>query len=413
MTQRERRGWFVVASLFVVLLLIFGSGYNTVSVFVPALLRGFPHWSRAQVSLLPSMLALSAGVSVLPIGWLLDRVEARIVMICGALMAGGAFLLASRLSSLTPMIGCYLLLGVGITAATVLPASLVVANWFEARRGLAMGITIGGTTVGGMLATLAANYLILKWDWRAAYLALGAPMIALVIPLIAIMVRNRPTETARVSVAEGASRLEGFEVNEAWRTRSFWLISLANFCFGFAAAGAVVHMIAYLEGIGYSATSAAFAMSMLFGFAALGKVGMGYLADRISARLTLALDFAIIALTFTMIFSAARTAVLAVFIVVFGTAAAAPLVLLPLITVESLGRKRYGTLGGLAGLAGTFGATVGPVVAGRVFDLTGSYIGAFELFIALDVIGALASFTCQTYVSRVARLRIAPVPASA
>ena len=128
MTQQERQGWLIVASLFFVLLLVFGSGYNTVAVFVPALLRAFPRWSRAEVALLPSLLALSAGVSVLPIGWLLDRVEARLVMVFGAAASGSAFLIASRASSLFPMIAAYLLLGVGISAATVLPASLVLAN---------------------------------------------------------------------------------------------------------------------------------------------------------------------------------------------------------------------------------------------------------------------------------------------
>jgi sugar phosphate permease len=146
MTQQERHGWFIVASLFVVLLLIFGGGYNTVAVFVPALLRAFPHWSRAEVALLPSLLALSAGVSVLPIGWLLDRIEARLVMVFGALASGSAFLVASQSSSLLPMMAAYVLLGIGITAATVLPASLVLANWFDERRGLAMGVTISGTT---------------------------------------------------------------------------------------------------------------------------------------------------------------------------------------------------------------------------------------------------------------------------
>ncbi|HKV55180.1 MAG TPA: MFS transporter, partial [Candidatus Binataceae bacterium] len=142
MTERERKGWFIVAALFLTLLLIFGGGYNTVPVFLPALLRGFPKWSRAEVSLLPSMLALSAGISILPVGWLIDRVEARLVIIAGALLAAGAFLLASRSHSLPPMMGAYLILGLGISAGTVLPASLVLANWFTARRGLAMGIAL-------------------------------------------------------------------------------------------------------------------------------------------------------------------------------------------------------------------------------------------------------------------------------
>jgi len=79
---------------------------------------------------------------------------------------------------------------------------------------------------------------------------------------------------------------------------------------------------------------------------------------------------------------------------------------------ESLGRRRYGVLGALTGIAGTLGATIGPVVAGRIFDLTGSYVNAFELFIVLDAIGAVAAFACQPYAHRISRLGI-PVPASA
>src|SRR5215469_12333435 len=396
MTQQERRGWLIVASLFVVLLLVFGSGYNTVAVFVPALLRAFPQWSRAEVALLPSLLALSAGISVLPIGWLLDRVEARLVMVVGAVASGSAFLIASRANTLFPMMAAYLLLGIGISAATVLPASLVLANWFDARRGLAMGVAISGTTVGGMVMTLVASSEILGRGWRVAYVVLGLPMIVVVVPLVALTIR-RPPGTVQLSVAQSAERLEGFETLEALRSRSFWMLVIANLCFGFSAAGTVAHMVAYLEGVGYQPSSAALAMSSFFGCAALGKVAMGYVADRISARLALAADLAATAMAFVMVFSAAHLMVLAVFAVVFGVAAAAPLVLLPLLVAESLGRRRYGVLGALTGIAGTIGATAGPVVAGRIFDLTGSYTGAFELFILLDIIGAVAAFACQPY----------------
>ena len=413
MTQQERRGWLIVASLFIVLLLVFGGGYNTVAVFVPALLRAFPGWSRAEVALLPSVLALSAGLSVLPIGWLLDRVEARVVMAFGAVASGSAFLIASQANSLLPMMAAYLLLGVGISAATVLPASLVLANWFEARRGLAMGISISGTTVGGTVMTLVASSMILGRGWRTAYIALGLPMIVIVVPLLALTIRSRPPGAAKLSVAEGAERLEGFETLEALRARSFWMIVIANLCFGLAAAGTVAHMVAYLEGVGYKPGNAALAMSVFFGCAAMGKVAMGYVADRISARLALAADFAITGLAFVMVFGAAHLMVLAVFAVVFGVAAAAPLVLLPLLVAESLGRRRYGVLGALTGLAGTLGATVGPVVAGRIFDMTGSYTNAFQLFILLDLIGAVAAFACQPFAAARSRMAITPVRASA
>ena len=82
-------------------------GYNTVPVLLPALLKGFPHWSHQRVSILPSVLAASAGVSVLPVGWLVDRIEARIVMAIGALTVGVAFIIASQSNSLAPMIAVF------------------------------------------------------------------------------------------------------------------------------------------------------------------------------------------------------------------------------------------------------------------------------------------------------------------
>jgi MFS family permease len=200
------------------------------------------------------------------------------------------------------MMAAYLLLGIGITAATVLPASLVLANWFDARRGLAMGIAISGTTVGGMVMTLVASSVILKLGWRMAYAGLGVPMIVVVIPLVALSVRSRPLGTVNTSgtkwseqtslrgahqestVAQSVERLEGYETFEALRVRSFWMLVIANLCFGFAAAGTVAHMIAYLEGVGYKPGSAALAMSLFFGCAALGKVAMGVTFKIISHR---------------------------------------------------------------------------------------------------------------------------------
>jgi sugar phosphate permease len=116
MTQREGR-WFLVASLFITLLLIFGSGYNTAPVFQPALLRYFK-WSHARVAVLPSVLAVSFGLSAPLVGWLLDRVEARLVIIAGAAAGGLAFLVASQSNSFGLMLVAYLVIGVAVAAGT-------------------------------------------------------------------------------------------------------------------------------------------------------------------------------------------------------------------------------------------------------------------------------------------------------
>jgi MFS family permease len=403
----------MVVSLFVVLLLVFGGGYNTVPVFLPALLRAFPSWSHQRVSILASVLAASAGLSVVPVGWLIDRIEARIVMVAGALAAGTAFLIASQSNALAPLIGVYLLMGFGIAAGTVLPASLVIANWFTKQRGIAMGLANSGSTTGGMVMTLAAGFFIRHWGWRVAYLLIGLPMIAIAAPLIAIAVRSRPPGAVKLPVARSAENLPGYEVRPALATRSFWMIVIANFCFAFAATGTAIHMVAHLEHVGYSAANAALTMSLIFGFAAIGKVLMGLLADRLTARRALALDFAIQAAGIVLVFAVQNAVVAAIFVVVYGLTVAAPLMLLPLLTAESLGLKRFGFIAGLAGLAQAFGAAIGPLVSGRIFDLTNSYASAFELFVGISIVGALVSLGCKPYAAASASRAAILTPASA
>ena len=395
MTKRERQGWIIVASLFATLFLVFGSGYDTAGVFFTPLLKYFK-WSRGQTSTLQGALAISAGLSAPLIGWLLDRVEARVVMVAGAAIAGLAFLIASQANSFPVMLVAYLVLGIGIGASTLLPASMVIANWFGARRGLAMGLTFAGTSLGGTVMTIVGNQAISFGGWRAGYITLGLPMIFLVIPLVLLVIRTRPeqAEGQKLSVAEQAAALPGLELGEAIRTRSFWMITAAQFMFACMAAGAGLHLITYLIGLGYTAAFAASMMSLVYLFTSVGKLAMGMFADRVSARIALTANFLAASVGMVLIFGAQRTVFLIPFVIIFGLTLGAPLVLVPLLTVESLGLKRFGSIGGIAGVFNTIGAAIGPIGAGRIFDVNGTYTLAFEIFLVMALLGALATYAC-------------------
>jgi MFS family permease len=414
MTQRERQGWIIVASLFVTLVFVFGSGYNTGGLFFPHLLKHFG-WKRAQLSTLQgAALPLSAGLSAPLIGWLLDRVEARMVMVAGAIMTGVSFLIASRVDSFGPLFGAYVLLGVGIGASTLLPCALVIANWFGARRGLAMGLTFAGTSLGGAAMTMVGNFAIARGGWRAGYIALAIPMFIVVVPLVILVVRTRPPQAGgRITVAQASDALPGFELREAWRTRSFWMISAAQFFFAAVAAGAGLHLITYLTELGYTPSFSAGMMSLVYVFAAFGKLGMGLFADRVSARIALTFNFLAACVGMLLIFGAARTAVLIPFVLIFGLSLGAPLVLVPMLIAESLGLKRFGSIGGLTGIFNTLGAFVGPVGAGKIYDLSGSYVPAFEIFVVMCIVGAAVTYSCRSLESEQSRQAPAPVPATA
>ncbi len=411
MTARERQGWTLVASLFVTLFLVFGSGYNTSSLFFPQLLKQFG-WTHGRTASLTSVLALSAGFGGPLIGLMLDRIEARIVMMAGVVLCILAFLMASRADSFEVMLTAYIILGLGIAGSTLLPVSLIIANWFDQRRGLAMGLTFAGTSLGGAGMTLVGNFAIEHFGgWREAYVTLAGPTLVIALPLILLKVRTRPPDAAGRDFKESGDLLPGLELGEALRTRSFWMVSAAQFLFACVAAGAGLHLIHHIINLGYTPSFAARMMSLVYTFASLGKLGMGVLSDRVSARVALALNFIGIAVGISLIFGASSMAMLFGFVLIFGLTLGAPLVLIPLLAAESMGLKRFGSIGGLAGIFNTLGAAVGPIAAGAIFDVFGTYNVAFDAFIVLAVLGAAASMACLNLETEQARLTAAQVAA--
>ena len=400
MTNRERQGWWIAASLFLALFLLWGSGFNTTGLFIEPLLKQFG-WGRTQVSLLIAALAFASGVSSPLAGRLLERVEARIVIVAGTVLSGAGLVVASRANAFAPMLAAYTILGLGLGLSTFVPTALVISNWFGERRGVALGIVMGGQSLGGMVMAPLVSYTIAKAGWRAGELVLAVPMFGVVAPLVLALVRSRPPEAASqtaVGVETDGRDLfadvPGLEVARALRTLSFWMIVAAQFLFPLAGAGAFVHMVAYLSGIGYAATTAALCLSVVMLFATVGQPLMGVVADRIGGRRALALAFALLALSLILLLGASEVMMLVAFVLIFGLIIAGPIVLSPLVVAESLGLKRYGSLMGLVGFPFTLGLAFGPLAAGMIYDLTASYARAFQLCVVISIVGAIASLSC-------------------
>jgi len=121
---------------------------------------------------------------------------------------------------------------------------------------------------------------------------------------------------------------------------------------------------------------------------------MGALADRISARRALVLNLVVCTCGMASLILARQGPMAAAFVVLYGISVGAPLTLMPLVMVESLGLRRFGSLSGLAGVFNVLGAAAGPVTAGRIFDLTGRYGPAFELYVLALAVGAAATAGC-------------------
>jgi MFS family permease len=403
MTKQERQRWLIAISLFVSLFFLWGGGYNTSPVFLAALIKS-RGWSHEQTALIPSVLALANGLTAPLAGWLLDRIEARIVMSGGALLALAGLLAACHSHSYAALVAANLILGVGLGASTWLPASLVVANWFGERRGTALGLCTAGMESGGMAMTIFLGWIIARGDWRIfgvtlvgwrmAYLMVAIPVLVIALPLFLFIVQTRPKGAGAETVREAVDRLPGLETGEALRTRALWMLAICQLVFGLGVGAVFIHLVAFMRSVGYTEQVAALAVGLTLGMAAIGKPTFGAVADRIGGKNAMGLAFIANALGIVIMLASREAGVPIIGALVTGFSGAVPVALVPMVLAETLGLKRFGTLFGWLGLVVTVGLFFGPLIGGRLFDLTGSYALPFELVILINLVAAAASFAC-------------------
>jgi MFS family permease len=406
-TEGSARHWIVIGVLFVSWFMVWGGGANTGPVFFVPVLKTFG-WSRTRLSFGYAVAAFSAGAAGPLIGWLVDRFDVRKVMVAGVAMVVCGYLALAHTHAYSQFVLINLGLGLGFVACTGIPASKVVANWFETRRGMAMGVMLSGASIGGAIFTPVMARVIAGYGWRGAYVVLAVLIGAITIPLLTVFLRSRPDAEAEPASAEGEAAptapltLAGLEIKEALVSRSLWLIALAQFITFSLWSGLGQHFVAYLVSIGYTAQFSSQMLGLFYLITTGGTLLSGPISDRITARYAFALTSILSAFSMLLMLGSRQIAALAAYVAVGGMMCGASGVLMPLLILEALGMKRYGALMGISGIFGTLGFAAGPVVTGRIFDLTGSYAGALWMFAAAMVVCTLAALACRSFEAPIA-----------
>ncbi len=341
-------------------------------VFFPSLVSQFALTHAAAAALL-GVSSLVGGLVAFVAGWLmLGRVQAPRVIAAVPLLAGAGYLIASFAHSYGQlMLGYVLMSGILVNQVAV---AFLLAQWFSMRRGFALALVYAGTTTGGVLLTPVLSAIVQHWSWRAGYQTLAAALFVLA-PLLQWLLKSGEKDGALGSDRKTAAVLPGLTVSEALVTRSFWAILFANFIFGANTGTYFVHFIAMLESVGYRPAQAAWTMSQLFLLAAAAKIVFGHLGDRMDIRGALSLALTLSAAGWFVLyrFDADQTA-LYVFTVVFGLSYSGPLVLFPLLASAVFGKRSFSLIDAVITVVGlSIGGAVGPVLAGWIFDQTGSY----------------------------------------
>jgi MFS family permease len=378
----------------------------TFGVFINPLTLEFG-WERGALSGAFSMAVLIVGGLGLLAGGLSDKYGARIVVTFGGIFLGIGFLLMSQISSLWHV---YIILGlvVGIGGSfTFVPVLSTVPRWFDKRVGTATGITMAGFGFGGIISPFLAQWLIASYGWRQSFIMLGVITFILVIPL-AQLIKYSPRRVGLKPYGEGGTTEEGQKVDfvteelsltQAIKTSRFWIFCLLLFCFFYCEESIIVHIIPHAGDIGISAIIAASILSFVAGISIIGRLGIGFVSDKVGSRLSLTACLSLITFALIWLLFIREIWMFYVFAVVFGLAYGGFVSLLTVVAAELFGRKFLGSMLGGLFFMGLIGGAIGAPLSGTIFDITGDYRLAFLICTVLCTVAVILSIVILKYKS--------------
>ncbi len=396
-------GWWIVGASFVALLVTVGVGLYAPPVFLVPLQDQFG-WSRAAIAGGSAIAALMAGIISPLVGVLIDRYGSRKMMTAGALVMAAAFAMLSLVTSLWQLYALNLTAALGMTCVAWLPNQTLISNWFDRKRGLAMGIALAGIGFGGMVMAPLAGFLIERFGWRLAFAGLASLIFFIVIPATSAVIRNRPDDLGLLPDGglppsrppgstingEGQARVvPGLALADAVRSSAFWVLSLGQCLWIFGSMSVIGHSVAFLRDVGFESRVAASSLGIALGISVGGRLLFGYFADRFTKKSIMVVALFLHGASVLCLLGIQSPGALPAFVALFGLGIGGGAVLVPLLVGEYFGLLSFGKILGMLMISATLGAAVGPVLTGWIYDVTGAYQLAFRLHIAAYAMAAV------------------------
>lgn len=365
------------------------------------------NWSRADVAMLPMLGLLGLAIGAPLIGYIADRKGwNKVIAFSIVLFPLGLLAMAIAPPSHAYIIVVGLLTGIAGAGTTAAGYIAVISLAFERRLGMAMGLATIGLGVGAMTMPVIVGKLIEVMDWRQAYACIGGYCLLLGLVAHRLIFRNLETHKSGSSSGKIASPAEemiyagtGISLNQAIGGYRFWVIGAVGALVAVTLIGAIIHLVSYATDRGISPALAAQSAGLAGFGVVLARTGVGFMLDRIFAPF---LAFGVFLLSAAGLYLLTTdihqfTWVLPLAAILVGVSAGAEGDLIPFLTKKYFGVRAfgsiYGTLMGIAGVGGAFGA----YIYGLSFDLLKSYIPVFQAAAILLCACSLAMLTLGRY----------------
>lgn len=404
-------GWLIVFVSMISMAFWFGIR-TSFSVFFVALTDHF-HWGRAQAAGAQSIAMLVYMITAPIIGTLVDRIGPRKVILPGIILTGLGLLLCTQIRTL---IQFYLFFGVivgtGVTCLSITPFTVILAHWFERKRGMANGLAGVGIGIGVLILVPLMQYLISYQGWRFAYFIFSVVILVIPFPLCSLLLKHQPQEigllpdgdppdsflsgsyqTTRKGEPSNSFSSQNYRtLLGIFKTVQFWLVILFPAFTTFGVYTIIVHHVRYLVDLGVDKIWAASLFAGIGAISAAFRPFWGWFSDRVGREITFTIGAGCFSsgVLFLILFQSIHSVILLYLFAAFfaaGWGVTTPMIMS--ITGDFYKGKYfgiiYGIVEGVIGIAGAAGAWL----SGYIFDQTQNYFWAFVLVILLNLASLL------------------------
>ena len=402
-------GWYVCAATLFIGFVAVGAR-NSFGVFVVPMSDEFG-WNRFTISVAASLGVLVNGVSQPFFGRIFDRTGGRKLILVSLVVLGGA---TAMLALTFHILFLVFMFGVVLSMAQSGPGpsntAALMARWFRRRRGTAISINSAAVSLGGMIMVPLSMFLLQATSWRIAWLGLGIIVLSS-LPLALVFLRERPEQRglypdgdpAPSKDGSGASQvdavgpLEAERWQDSFRTAPIWQMAGSYFVCGTTTFVMSIHFIPFaIEDRGVSGATAATIFGYMMFLNIFGALGAGVLSDKLGGTKNwLALAYSMRGIAYLMLLTIDSVLGLWIFATIAGFSWVATPVLTSSLTADVYGVKALGTISGITFMFHQFGGFGSVLLAGLLFDITGSYTLPFALVGALLLPAAISAFSIK------------------
>ena len=378
-------------------LMIAGGGFaqGAIALVMQPLQHSFG-WSRGEIGFSLTLMTWASALAMPFLGRRMDRMGSRrVLLVTAGLITVVTLSLAAATSSILQFWGCFAVLG--LLNGSQVGYTKVVSGLFTRHRGKAFALFTAESTVVAAVLPQLMKLFVEGSGWRGLFVWLAAIKLVLALPIMIAWLKD-PDPAPGATPAPAL--LEGESLAEALRTRTFWLMTLANAGGGLVIYGMIPHLVGMMQGAGLSLSAAVNAMSLMALANVMGQLSSGFVVDRVQTPKVAA---AYLCLFFVGVFLVSRA-----------SAATGPVLLYTGVILMGLGGgsqmpmrnyffTRYFGLRGFGAILGTFMAisavltAPAPFVIGLIYDRTHSYSGAFAMFMVAAAISIGAFLVLPRY----------------